>query len=292
MGIKYSFADNMLYGSEDVNEIAQCLTGSGVMPFESKESYSTADLNSVTEALATSGTSLGGCKCRVENSGTADMCIKIAQGIIFFESGVRLVVDSDEYSVPVLPNTEGYVFAHYSPSLQIADIVFAAELPNDGEYVELAEIKANGELRDLRKFAKSKIASMGRTTPYAIEEDRIVTYNTHSSAPDYNGGRVFGKINLSGIDISRYRYLLYKYYGSCEHLRQAEPIDKYVDLDALPANFTIQNTAAYVDPTLAKVTLEGNMMIFYISDTYPNDSNLFKNRLDIFNRAKQYFVLV
>ena len=33
MGIKYSFVDSELYGTDDINDIARCLTGAGVMPF-------------------------------------------------------------------------------------------------------------------------------------------------------------------------------------------------------------------------------------------------------------------
>ncbi len=162
MGIKYSFTDNEVYGTEDVNEIAACLTGAGIAPFLSKDSYSTSDLNTVTAALTTDGVNMDGCKCTVENPGTAQMCAKVEHGIIFFESGVRLIVDEMGYSVPLAPNTSGYVFAHFSPSLQKADILFAAELPADGEYVELAKISASGGVRGLRRFARSKVGTMGR----------------------------------------------------------------------------------------------------------------------------------
>ena len=169
MGIRYSFVDNAIYGTDDVNDIVGCLTGSGLAPFLSKDSYSVSDLNSVTAALTTDGADLDGCKCTAENVGTADMRVNISQGIIFFESGVRLIVDSEGYSIGVSPNTAGYVFAHYSPSLQIADIKFDSELPNDGEYVELAQLSADGVITGTRRFARSKVGTMGSNASQIIE---------------------------------------------------------------------------------------------------------------------------
>ena len=204
MAIKYSFVDGELYGTEDINDIARNLVGAGVMPFLAKESYNVSDLNLITKDIVESGTSLEGCKCTMQNAGAEDMYISIGQGIVFFESGVRLTVDEAGYVVAAVPNIHGYIFAHYSPSLQKADIVFAAELPTDGEIVILAEVLADGSLRDKRVFARSKVATMGRNisltanfenvTPTLIREDESFSHYKIARVP--------------GVDLSKFNYAI------------------------------------------------------------------------------------
>ncbi len=290
MGIKYSFVDNEIYGTEDINEIAQCLTGAGVMPFLTKESYSTSDLNSVAAALVSDGASLDGCKCTVKNAGTADMSIKVAQGIIFFESGVRLIIDSAGYSVEVLPNTAGYVLAHYSPSLQRADIVFAEELPADGEYVELAQLDEYGSCEDLRVFARSKVATMGSSVACQISQERMQTFGNGAGAAYGESGQVLAEIDLSGIDISRYKYLLYKYSGWSYNNAVSELFERHIDWENFTdAVFPILGTT-YYGSSLLKFTLEGSKLIFYTTASV-NDK-IYKYILGDFTSAMPYFMFV
>ena len=212
MGIKYSFIDSTVYGTDDINDITRSLTGAGVAPFVSKDSYNATDLNVLTSALVESGVQLDGCKCTVYNAGTADMMITVVQGIIFFQSGVRLEVDEQGHTITALPNTAGYVYAHYSTSLQKADIVFDAELPRDGEYVLLAEVSESGSLTDRRNFARSKVATMGNNAERSIDESRITVYEVYANAPTYSGTeRIIAEIDLSGIDITKFNYLIYRY---------------------------------------------------------------------------------
>ena len=96
MSITYSFTDNVSYGTEDINAIAKDLTGAGVAPFPTQDTYSTSDLNALTEALVSSGVSLGGCLCE-----KTDNVVTVSQGIIFFENGVRMNVDSEGYVLAV-----------------------------------------------------------------------------------------------------------------------------------------------------------------------------------------------
>ncbi len=207
MGIKYSFVDNEIYGTEDVNDIVGCLTGAGVAPFLSKDSYSASDLNSLTEALVAEGTSLDGCKCTIENANTADMQVNVAQGIVFFESGVRLIVDGDGYLLAVQPNTAGYVCAHYSSALQRADIVFVSELPTDGEYVLLAEVSADGKVVDRRIYAKSKIATMGRNVLWERPFEAITPPMQLSETDSFNKTR-YALATIPDVDLSKYKYAL------------------------------------------------------------------------------------
>jgi len=212
MAITYSFVDNAVYGTEDINDITRSLTGAGIAPFVSKDSYNVSDLNAMTSALVEAGASLDGCKCSAENVGTAEMTVTVAQGIVFFESGVRLTVDEDGYALTVTPNTAGYVYAHYSPSLQKADIVFSPELPMDGEYVVLAEIATDGAITDKRTFARSKVATLGKNIILNREFTKLeepVLYEEEISQS--HSAKVYNRYivsKVSGVDMSKFNYAI------------------------------------------------------------------------------------
>ncbi len=210
MGIKYSFIDSTIYGTDDINDITRSLTGAGVAPFVSKDSYSVTDLNVLTSALVGSGVQLDGCKCTVYNAGTADMMVTVAQGIIFFESGVRLEVDEQGYTIAVPPNTTGYIYAHYSPSLQKADIVFDTELPTDGEYVLLAELSLDGILSDKRAFARSKIATLGKNNTFKCNFTPIETEILGETA----GLMSYVIAEVKGVEVSKFNYVIVRASGT------------------------------------------------------------------------------
>ncbi len=205
MAIKYSFVDGELYGTEDINDIARNLVGAGVMPFLAKDSYNVSDLNLLTEALVESGTSLEGCKCTAQNAGAENMYISVGQGIVFFESGVRLTVDEAGYVVEAVPNIHGYIFAHYSPSLQKADIVFAADLPTDGESVVLAEVLADGGLGDKRTFARSKIATIGKNVMLNQSFEKVVPELLEINDV---GHYIYILAKTPVVDLSKFNYAL------------------------------------------------------------------------------------
>ena len=230
MGIKYSFVDGSVYGTEDINDITRCLTGGGVMPFESKSRYTMADLNAMTVATVQSGTSLDGCKVSVLDVATGAMRVLVSEGIIFFNSGVRLEVDENGYAINVQASTAGYVFAHYSEALQRATILFAAMLPTSGEYVLLATISNKGEVKDMRKFARSKVATMGSNAVYSIDDSRITVYETYKSAPSYSSTeKILATIDFSGIDITKFNYLIYQYDYTGAGTTAPEYCEKYFD---------------------------------------------------------------
>ena len=288
MGFRYSFVDSAVYGTEDINDITRSLVGAGVAPFPAKDSYNAEELNSLTEALVETGTSLDGCKCSVENAGTEEMTAHVAQGIVFFESGVRLEVDGSGYNVSVTPNTAGYIYAHYSPSLQKADIVFSAEFPSDGEYVVLASIEEDGSLKDERVFARSKVASMGSNASLTITDDRITVYDKYDTAPGYDGtGKKIAEIDLSGIDVTKFNYLIYRYdytgTGSTAPVYQ----EKYFDFkNNTRASFYIKGSL-YYHSSLFDIIFEQNKFVIVA-----NSDTTFSSYRNAFKSAIPYFKLV
>ena len=204
MGFKYSFIDSEVYGTEDVNSIVSSLTGAGIAPFLSKDSYNVSDLNSLTSAIAEPGTELDGCKCTGVHSDNVLVGVNVAKGIIYFESGVCLTVDEAGANVPVEKDASGFVYAHFSPSLQVAKFEFAADLPADGEYVILARIDENGRVWDERTFARSKIATIGSNLIIEKKFESItpVLYEKEGSYNWY----IIAEIN--GVNLSQHSYIM------------------------------------------------------------------------------------
>lgn len=200
MAIKYNFVDGMVYGTDDVNEITSSLVGAGVAPFAVKDSYNVSELNALTEAVVGDGVQRGGCKCTVSGVGNAEFIITVAQGSVFFESGVRLEVDEEGYDIYAENNVSGYVFANYNPSLQTADILFEAQVSDVGESVVLAFVSVDGVVTDLRKTAEAKIASMGKNIMVKRPFERV------DQAVLHNGKYIVSKV--PGVDVSRFNYVV------------------------------------------------------------------------------------
>lgn len=210
MGFTYSFIDNKSYGVDDINGLAANLVGAGVTPFVSKSSYTPSYLNSLTSALTTKGTQLDGCKCTKTSTGY----VKVSQGIIFFENGVCLSVDSSGYSVYVSSTANGYIVAQYDVNLQKATISFKTEMPEEGQFVKLADI-VNGNVVDSRTFARSKFGSIGANaivnTNFVYCDPELVT-NEKKILSSYVYEYRIAK--LSGIDFSVFNYVISGYYYS------------------------------------------------------------------------------
>lgn len=198
MGITYSFVDGVVYGTDDVNAITSAVVGAGVAPFVAKDSYNVSDLNVMTQALVDAGVQLDGCRCSVSGVGTPEFKIHISKGIVFFETGVKLAVDDEGYQMHAETNVPGYVFAYYSPTLQNAGIGFGEDTGDDEERVYLAYISANGMVTDMRKFAASKIATLGHNVITKVPFERV------DEAILHKGKYVVSK--ACGVDVSRFNY--------------------------------------------------------------------------------------
>ncbi len=289
MAFTYSFVDNVIYGTDDINDITKSLTGAGVAPFVSKSSYKASDLNDLAAELVASGASLDGCRCTVENMGTLQMVVTVGQGIVFFDGGVRLTVDSDGYTFPVEPNTSGYIFAYFSPTLQKADIIFDTELPSTGEYVLLAELAADGNLRDKREIARSKVATFGRNAECYIDESRITVYDYYASAPAYsNTEKIIAEIDLSGIDITKFNYLIYRYNYSGTGSTAPTYQEKYFNfINNARESFYIKGSLHY-HSAMFDIILQNSKFVIVIQ----NSETVFSSYKSAFKSAIPYFKLV
>lgn len=195
MAISYSFVDDETYGTEDINDITRDLTGAGIAPFPNHDTYSVSDLNALTEVLVGSGTTLGGCKCTYSAERSV---ITVTEGIVFFENGTKLRIDEKGFEVKVSEEEAGYVYAVYDTALQTGAIKLAAEFPVTGDFVTLCRIDADGNVYDLRTFARSKVMSFGRN---AVEDAQIEWLDVPYM--NENGTKTLAAVNS---DISKFNY--------------------------------------------------------------------------------------
>ncbi len=200
MAISYSFVDNKLYGTDDINNITKNLVGGGVAPFPSKESYSLSDLNSLTSALVDSGICHDGLKCSMVGG-----IVTVSEGILYFENGVCLTVGEDGYEVEIAPSTSGYICAHFDDAKQEADIMFYESLPTSGFNVLLAEISADGIVSDKRTFARSKVGTLGRNCMVTFIPSEENNYRYSGDLSKFNYALLLGTRPPGGT---------YTYYGT------------------------------------------------------------------------------
>jgi len=239
MAITYGFIDGVLYGTDDINNITGGLVGAGIAPFTAKDSYSVSDLNAMTEAVVGAGVQLEGCKCTVSGIGSPNLKVSVAQGIIFFDSGVRMEVDSEGYDFSIPSNQEGYVFAHFSPSLQKADIFFENEVRDDGETVLLAKILQNGCVEDRREYARSKIGTLGRNIIYKAELEKLQTPVDHEEK--------YIVMKTVGVDVMRFNYAVlvasgYRGDGGYRYFPDTGYYASFFDLNRNEQDFMLDST--------------------------------------------------
>ena len=174
MGYTYSFVDNEVYGTDDINAAISRLTTAGVAVYPTDETLINA-MNSVTAQAASEGIEFSAKSCLVS---VEDEDIKISAGTAFFEDGVSMVIDSEGTTLPL--ETGVYVYLFRDVNRNSCYPCVSKELPESG-YILLAEIDENGSVTDKRTYAASKLApnSAPQLSAYSM---KIVYYP--STSPD------------------------------------------------------------------------------------------------------------
>lgn len=150
------------YGASDLNDAIANLVGAGIAPFLSKSSYSTADLNDLTKTLVIPGVNFNGLKVSYD---VQTQTAAIGQGVGYFRNGATVVVDSEGVSVSTeLPATGRYIFIYclYDENLNTCSFLCSSTYPEttNGQYpLMLGELNSVGEVKDIRSFARMKVAS-------------------------------------------------------------------------------------------------------------------------------------
>lgn len=206
---------NVKYGVDDFNKMVSCLIGSGVAPFPSKDTYTTDELNMMTESVISSGASLGGLKASL-----AENVISIAQGIGFFSNGATIEVDSEGVTLDYTAADMVYVYAAYDANLNICDFYARDTEPAETDnyfIIKLAQISIEGKVTDVRSFAVSKVGTLGRNVPVVID-----MYDGDAGVAGYISPG--GSIILHDFDISRFNVVHIK---GTPYSDYADSIDYY-----------------------------------------------------------------
>ncbi len=170
------------YGASDLNDAISNLVGAGVAPFLSKSSYSTADLNDFTKALVIPGVNFNGLKVSYD---VQTQTAAIGQGVGYFSNGATVVVDSEGISVSAaLPATGRYIFIYclYDENLNTCSFLCSPTYPKttNGQYtLMLGELNSVGEVKDIRSFARMKVAS---DAPHVRQEFTVTIPSSSAEA--------------------------------------------------------------------------------------------------------------
>lgn len=189
MSYKYSFADNAIYSAEDVNKITKRLVTSGIEDsFEDGVAYNVSKFNEVGKQIYTSGVVPESCMTmKVTYSG--DGKVLINPGLAFFDDGSVIEIEAGGEELAYTKGAVNYVYL--KNDLESANISYPCCTTDEpvGDYVMLAVIDTDGNIKDKRTYAHGKLPgyqslAMGAlyinenveftlTDPHLFEEDVV-----------------------------------------------------------------------------------------------------------------------
>lgn len=158
MGYSFSFADNEIYGAEDINAAISRLTTAGVTICPTDGNLIAA-MNGVTAAVAEAGVDFDQYSCKVTAD---DEKIRISPGTAFFDDGMCMVIDTDGAELEL--KKEAYVYLFEDIHKNRCYPCVSSELPED-KYVLLAYINQYGGVQDKRTYATSKLVQNSPVVP-------------------------------------------------------------------------------------------------------------------------------
>lgn len=197
------FSDNQTIGVDDLNAITARLVTSGIgMGLSANGSIEVEALNGASAAVVTDGvvpdsnTSL---KVTAGASGT----VSIAPGLAFFADGSFLrVTEAEALSVP---EGESYIYLVNDTSLNEKKPVAAANMPDNGDFVPLAHITADGELEDKRRYAKGRVPAYSSYAGFPMIIRKSIVCSRPTVQQEYMTGSVsveLGNVPTNGVAIN------------------------------------------------------------------------------------------
>lgn len=158
MAYKFSFADNGIYGADDLNNITKRLVTSGVADsFADGVPYNLSQINSAGECLYSSGVvpeTVSTLKVTADNeAGTA----LIYPGTAFFADGAVIEIEAGGHELSFTPGAKHYVYLKNDLTASNTCYPACTQEAPAGDFVPLAEIEPNGTVTDTRTYAKGKL---------------------------------------------------------------------------------------------------------------------------------------
>lgn len=161
MALKTSFLNDREYGADDVNAIISRIVGQGVSPeydgIEDAKTYNLDRLNDLTKAYVERGVAYQGDPAlkviRIDDG------YYISPGTAFFGNGTVTEVTENE-KVEVISGVQCYIYMVSSVANNSNYINVSEEAPdyhNDSNIVPLASVDADGNITDMRFYARGKL---------------------------------------------------------------------------------------------------------------------------------------
>lgn len=176
MSYRNYFFDDQTVGAEDLNKLVNLFVTDGVADnFENGTPYNISKLGEVVYSNAGEGiVPLNSDTLKVS---TESGFVYIEPGVAFFKDGTVIEITARE-QLSALSNASFYVYLE-SDALKNSAYPAVSETLPEGNVVPLAHIGENGEITDLRRFARGKIPSfyassaglyINRTTTVNVDE--------------------------------------------------------------------------------------------------------------------------
>lgn len=198
MAYKFYFADNEVYGADDINAVISRVVTSGVADvFYNGTSYNTSDLNAITNHIATYGvrSGLGNALKVVKYSGGK---VRVISGGAFMNDGAYVEADADGVILDYVTGQENYVYIKNNlASSNTIDFVCSITPPS-GDFVPLAEISESGNITDTRVFCRGKLAGYQSES----NQTKIIEVPYSITATDSGKSQVV-KVDLEGLGYSK-----------------------------------------------------------------------------------------
>lgn len=156
MGYSMDFRANEAYGVESLNAISTDFVATQETNFEEGVVYGIDALNGIRKDIVTAGIVKGegsGCACSI-----TDGVLKIADGKVFFDCGLRVVIDTNGMSMDYTAGTSGTVWLKYDPAFNNVFLVFDTTVIGDA--VKIATVATTGVVTDARQYCAMKNASL------------------------------------------------------------------------------------------------------------------------------------
>lgn len=201
MSYKFSFADNEIYSSTDVNEITKRLVTSGIEDsFTDGVAYNVSRFNDAGSQLYTAGVVPEDC-LTLKVSKAEDGKILINPGLAFFDDGAVIEIEAGGEMLSYISGSKNYVFL--KNDLRDKNICYPCctlDAP-EGDYVLLAEINEQGIISDKRNYAKGKLPG------YQSNANSVLHLNETITATLKTNNSAFGREEFD-IGANNFNYIL------------------------------------------------------------------------------------
>lgn len=201
MAYKFSFADNGIYGADDLNNITKRLVTSGVADaFQNGVPYNLSHINSAGECLYTHGVvpeTVSTLKVTADNeAGTAF----IYPGTAFFADGAVMEIEAGGHELIFTPGAKHYVYLKNDLTASNTCYPACTQDAPTGDFVLLAEIAEDGTVCDMRTYA------MGKLPGY--QSNALSVLKIEDSAREVLNGAETTEIRSYNVGNNNFRYLL------------------------------------------------------------------------------------